>query len=69
MREVGRGLRAAAVEVAEDGGFSGFTGGHGVGGPHRTDESAMVGGFLGDNGPGVGARYHRVPAGTSIDIG
>ncbi|MEU1946915.1 MBL fold metallo-hydrolase [Streptomyces sp. NPDC020125] len=31
--------------------------------------TAMVGGFLGDNGPGIGARYHRLAAGNSIDIG
>ncbi|MFJ2958232.1 MBL fold metallo-hydrolase [Streptomyces sp. NPDC087270] len=30
---------------------------------------SMVGGFLGDNGPGTGARYHRLPVGASIEIG
>lgn len=31
--------------------------------------TAMVGGFLGDNGPVVGARYHQLPVGASITIG
>ncbi|CDR17494.1 hypothetical protein [Streptomyces iranensis] len=30
---------------------------------------AMLGGFLGDNGPGTGVRYHGLAAGTSVDIG
>ncbi|MEU8876267.1 MBL fold metallo-hydrolase [Streptomyces javensis] len=31
--------------------------------------NAMVGGFLGANGPGTGARYHGLTAGASVDIG
>lgn len=31
--------------------------------------NAMLGGFLGANGPGTGARYHGLAAGTSVDIG
>ncbi|MTE16930.1 MBL fold metallo-hydrolase [Nocardia aurantiaca] len=30
---------------------------------------AMVGGLLGDNGPGTGAPYHRLAAGESVEIG
>ncbi len=28
----------------------------------------MVGGLLGDNGPGTGAPYRRLLAGTTIDL-
>lgn len=31
--------------------------------------TAMVGGFLGDRGPGTGAAYHRLAAGESVEIG
>ncbi|MFJ8544784.1 MBL fold metallo-hydrolase [Streptomyces sp. NPDC093586] len=31
--------------------------------------TAMVGGFLGDQGPGTGARYHRLAPGESVDLG
>ncbi|WP_445518946.1 MBL fold metallo-hydrolase [Streptomyces sp. NEAU-174] len=31
--------------------------------------NAMLGGFLGANGPGTGARCHGLAAGTSVDIG
>lgn len=31
--------------------------------------TAMVGGFLGESGPGVPARYHRLAPGTSVGIG
>ncbi|MFJ5292538.1 MBL fold metallo-hydrolase [Streptomyces sp. NPDC088348] len=31
--------------------------------------ASMVGGFLGDNGPGVGARYQHLPSGASVSIG
>ncbi|MET9297114.1 MBL fold metallo-hydrolase [Streptomyces sp. NPDC003077] len=31
--------------------------------------TAMIEGFLGDNGPGVGAPYHRLTAGASIELG
>ncbi|MEW2291173.1 MBL fold metallo-hydrolase [Streptomyces sp. NPDC006743] len=31
--------------------------------------TAMIAGFLGDNGPGTGAAYHRLTAGTSVEIG
>ncbi|MEV0281164.1 MBL fold metallo-hydrolase [Streptomyces sp. NPDC050610] len=31
--------------------------------------TAMVGGFLGDDGPGAGARYHRLPPGATARIG
>jgi len=29
---------------------------------------AMVDGFLGDKGPGIGAPYRRIPAGASAEI-
>lgn len=31
--------------------------------------TAMIGGFLGDNGPGIGASYHRLTAGACVGIG
>ncbi|MDJ1134500.1 MBL fold metallo-hydrolase [Streptomyces iconiensis] len=31
--------------------------------------ATMVGGLLGDNGPGIGARYHHLPAGASVAMG
>lgn len=31
--------------------------------------TAMVGGFLGDQGPGVGARYHRLTPGETARVG
>ncbi|MEU2621448.1 MBL fold metallo-hydrolase [Streptomyces sp. NPDC007157] len=31
--------------------------------------TAMVGGFLGDHGPGVAARYHRLTSGAAAQIG
>ncbi|GAA3560636.1 MBL fold metallo-hydrolase [Nonomuraea rosea] len=31
--------------------------------------TAMIGGFLGSDGPGVGARYSRLTAGASVEIG
>ncbi|WP_216897822.1 hypothetical protein [Nocardia alni] len=30
--------------------------------------TAMVAGFLGDNGPGIGAPYRRMPIGASAEI-
>ncbi|GGX58894.1 MBL fold metallo-hydrolase [Streptomyces minutiscleroticus] len=31
--------------------------------------TAMVGGFLGDRGPGTATRYHRLPPGTTVRLG
>ncbi|MFK0121351.1 hypothetical protein [Streptomyces sp. NPDC090994] len=31
--------------------------------------TAMVGGFLGDQGPGVGTRYHRLAPGQTARVG
>jgi L-ascorbate metabolism protein UlaG (beta-lactamase superfamily) len=31
--------------------------------------TAMVGGFLGGQGPGIGTRYHRLPSGETAQVG
>ncbi|WP_067674175.1 MBL fold metallo-hydrolase [Nocardia miyunensis] len=31
--------------------------------------TTMIAGFLGDDGPGIGAPYHRIPSGASVEIG
>jgi hypothetical protein len=71
--EICCGQGPAAVEESEDGGLVREVAPHDAYAVHdgalNDIGTAMVEGFLGERGPGVPARHHRLAPGTSVRIG